>query len=286
MHYYIGLFILAIIIVICFIVILLSFTSTVTVLKIHNKNNNTIHNIPKVIYRTWGRELNKPMYEESYKKWITLNPDYTMIMYDMVDVEQFMKEYGTEEYLAWKKVIPNAYKADLWRACILYKYGGIYVDAFATPNVSLDTMINMTNMTKGDIFIASLEEGVHNGFMIVTPKHPFMKQYILNMVTNINIGIEEVMLSLTGPLCLSKSIKKVTNIKKHQLGYNDCKYPYFLFELQPNYHLDPCITYNNKVLLRKKFDFLYCMVYQKAYKFLIGSSTNYYQAFMKGKVCH
>jgi mannosyltransferase OCH1-like enzyme len=287
MHrYFVALLFILFVVIICFIITLLSYTSIVIVPKIHGNVNNIIHGIPKVIYRTWERNMNRPMYHASYDKWIQLNPDYKMIMYNMDEVEEFMKDYGEKEYLAWKKVIPTAYKADLWRACILYENGGIYVDAYATPNVSLDEMIDITQLKENNIFIASLEEGIHNGFMIVTPKHPFMKQYIKDMVKNINIGIEEKMLSLTGPLCLSKTIKKVTHMKNHCLGYNECKYPYYLFELRPNYHLDPCIVYNDKVLLRKKFDFLYCMVYQKGYKFLIGSNTNYYHAFMNGKVCH
>lgn len=41
---------------------------------------------------------------------------------------------------AYDKIMPNAYKADLFRLCILYVYGGCYID-FAEVNV--DSLVKL-----------------------------------------------------------------------------------------------------------------------------------------------
>ena len=38
------------------------------------------------------------------------------------------REYPPEVLMAYDRLIPTAFKADLWRYCVLYKYGGAYLD--------------------------------------------------------------------------------------------------------------------------------------------------------------
>ena len=39
-----------------------------------------------------------------------------------------LKEYPPDVLIAYDRLIPTAFKADLWRYCVLYKYGGVYLD--------------------------------------------------------------------------------------------------------------------------------------------------------------
>jgi len=39
-----------------------------------------------------------------------------------------MREYPPDVLTAYDRLIPTAFKADLWRYCVLYKYGGMYLD--------------------------------------------------------------------------------------------------------------------------------------------------------------
>ena len=39
------------------------------------------------------------------------------------------REYPPDVLMAYDRLIPTAFKADLWRYCVLYKYGGVYLDA-------------------------------------------------------------------------------------------------------------------------------------------------------------
>jgi len=240
--------------------------------------------VPNIIHRTWySKSLSKKMYDSAYLSWVRLNPTYKMIWNDDDDCENFMKTIGEKEYNAWKKIIPTAYKADFWRAIKLYETGGIYVDSYAVSVKSIDEIIIKSGLQKEkDIFISVLDceqsnFGIHNGFMICTPKHPLLYQYIQDMLENIKIGTEDQIMALTGPICLSRSINKYLgrdiNIK-HKLGLNDFNgKKYYL--LQFHWGLPGNITINDEIMLYKKYDIIDCWLYQKIYKSLISSNQSY-----------
>ena len=284
--------ILFLLIIILIILTFISYFPMKNVMASHYGNNNCFDGIPKIIHRTWySNELNRHMYNEAYLKWVTLNPEYTMIWHDNDNCKKFMKSQGKRVYKAWKKIIPTAYKADFWRACQLYETGGVYADSYTCPYTSINEMIKLTKLENDkDIFISVLDikdsgSGIHNGFMMVTPKHPILKKYIKDMIVNIEKGVEKKIFRLTGPLCLSQSINNLCKDNKpHQLGYNDKLYKYFLFELNDGIYGN--IYYNKKLLMVKKYDFLHCFLYQKAYKYCTGSTQNYLYYHQLGKVVH
>jgi mannosyltransferase OCH1-like enzyme len=80
--------------------------------------------IPLNIFTTWhtkdlqGNELLKKS-----------NPEFNHYLYDENECRMFIKKYYQNDVLqAFDKLVPGAYKADLWRYCVLYIKGGIYVD--------------------------------------------------------------------------------------------------------------------------------------------------------------
>jgi mannosyltransferase OCH1-like enzyme len=282
LNYFIGIIIILIIIIILMIFILIGHQKNITVDKIHGDPNNTY-----LIHRSWSsRTLNQYMYHYCYKTWIDLNPYYTMIWYDDYDCEKFMKKFGEKEYQAWKKIIHTAYKSDLWRACLLYHYGGVYIDCYTRPYMPIDDMIKLTNLKDQHYFISAQDfkesgSGIHNGFMIASKNHPFLRAYIDQILYNVNKGVEKRMFELTGPLCLSKTIKKV-NKQSHHIGFNNGKYNYYLFSMENTWIAN--IMHNNIKLMTKKYDYLYCLLYQKVFKQWMGSNTSYYYHFLNHNV--
>ena len=60
---------------------------------------------------------------------IKLNPDFKIKYYSDKGSREFIKNnYSKDIINAYDSLIPGAYKADLFRYCVLYKYGGIYSD--------------------------------------------------------------------------------------------------------------------------------------------------------------
>jgi hypothetical protein len=85
--------------------------------------------MPLNIYQTWlTKDLPQAM-RLRVERLKRQNPRFKHYLYDDEDCRQFIKNnFDTEVLNAYDRLIPGAYKADLWRLCVLYKWGGIYLD--------------------------------------------------------------------------------------------------------------------------------------------------------------
>lgn len=69
--------------------------------------------------------------------WTRLNPDYETKLYDNEMCRTFLlNEYGELHANIFDFLVDGPIKADFWRICILYKYGGVYCDMDNVPLVS------------------------------------------------------------------------------------------------------------------------------------------------------
>ena len=92
--------------------------------------------IPKIIYIC---HKNVKCLSTTYTFWKRLNPGYKIKLFNDAMCEQFLLDQFSELHRSIFKFIPDGpIKSDFWRLCILYKYGGIYVDADIHPLVPLD----------------------------------------------------------------------------------------------------------------------------------------------------
>ena len=91
--------------------------------------------IPKVIYMCHKNLATIQQYSQNWKR---LNPEYEIKLYDNAMCEQFLlQEFSPLHCEIFKFIRDGPIKADFWRLCILYKYGGLYVDADIEPLVPL-----------------------------------------------------------------------------------------------------------------------------------------------------
>lgn len=90
--------------------------------------------IPKDIYMVWNSKTLPPIMKTYIEKEIRENPEFKFHIYDLETCREFLKEYFSDEVVeAYDSLTPTAYKVDLWRYCVLYKKGGIYVDIKMFP---------------------------------------------------------------------------------------------------------------------------------------------------------
>jgi len=91
------------------------------------KNYNSV--IPLNLFLTWSlKELPTKM-QEHIDKLKSLNSEFNIQIFDCEERREFIQKHFSEDILkAYDTLVPGAYKADLWRLCILYILGGIYVD--------------------------------------------------------------------------------------------------------------------------------------------------------------
>jgi mannosyltransferase OCH1-like enzyme len=85
--------------------------------------------IPLKIFQTWYTKDLPYNMKQNVDKLKTSNPEFEHYLFDDNDCREFIKNNFHESVLkAYDKLIPGAYKADLWRYCVLYIHGGIYMD--------------------------------------------------------------------------------------------------------------------------------------------------------------
>jgi len=246
---------------------------------LHNNTNYkyTPGGIPKIIIKTSWQKINELPREVqgALKKTISLNPDYTLYYFDNDDVESFMKDFSLEAYNAYKSLIPGAYRADLFRYCFIYKYGGCYSDIGHVMKQSFDYIVSDANIViikDTDIFFRFY--GIHNALICSTAGHQFFKQVIDSCVKNINKRYYgNTAVDITGPTFFYKEYRcyfeqicrKDTQINSHDvtIGNNQhncekCKIKMLL--LNRNYILDHL---RNK-LIRVKFNNYYSVMYPRS----------------------
>lgn len=77
--------------------------------------------------------------------WRRLNPEYDIILYDNERCRQFLlSEFSQKHVDIFNYLDSGPIKADFWRVCAIYRYGGLYVDADAEPIVPLEHYIDPT----------------------------------------------------------------------------------------------------------------------------------------------
>lgn len=102
----------------------------------NNDNKMEQNEIPKILYIC---HKNLKCLNMTYNFWKKLNPTYQIKLFNDAMCEQFLLDQFSELHQTIFKFIPDGpIKSDFWRLCILYKYGGIYVDADIHPLVPLD----------------------------------------------------------------------------------------------------------------------------------------------------
>ena len=131
-----------------------------------------------------------------------------MYWFNDVDCRRFMRNQGERIFSAYTTLRPGAYKADLFRLCILYQRGGVYVDSEALPYVSIRDMTRGVE-SKFISILDSISNGIHNGLIISPKGHPFLKAAIERIVRLVEAkSYEDGALSITGPLCMARAINE------------------------------------------------------------------------------
>ena len=135
--------------------------------------------------------------------WVNENPGYDYRFYDAGDRVDFLTGFDQDVLLAYNKLAYGAFKADLWRYCILYANGGIYCDLDTFCVSSLDHLIDPS-----DEFIVPKGKppAVFNAFICSRPGHPFLKAAISRATSLIHQGKIEDGFETTGPVNLGIAI--------------------------------------------------------------------------------
>jgi mannosyltransferase OCH1-like enzyme len=159
--------------------------------------------IPKKIFQTWKTSSISENLKLITDTWKLNNPGYDYFLYDDNMCRNFISESFNKEVLdAYDKIKVAAYKADLWRYCILYKYGGFYADI---DTLCIGKIQDFINQNVDYIVPIDLNNGIgnyclFNSFIGTVPKNPILLQCIMQIVYNINHDVIPTFnLDISGP---------------------------------------------------------------------------------------
>eukprot|EP00978_Attheya_sp_CCMP212_P037543 scaffold178095_cov48-Attheya_sp.AAC.2 len=147
--------------------------------------------VPRIVHQTWFEPVTPEKYPnmsrliESFKQsgW-----EYNFYDDDMA-AEFLSTHFPSEVRDAYDAILPGAFKADLFRYCVLLIRGGVYADMDVLLEVNLDEAVApdvgfMTPIDEPGIKVGH-RSCLWNGLLAVAPGHPFLAKTIELVVNNI-----------------------------------------------------------------------------------------------------
>jgi len=180
--------------------------------------------ISKIFHFIWinfkEKDVNQEVplkYQENILKWQQLHKDWSILVWNDSESNQFLKKMEPEWY-SFSFVKP-IFKTDVLRLLLLKHFGGVYVDVDCSPGmVSIDTLLENQSLI--------VLSGLNNWFLASEKNHPFLDHY-LNRTKRRLRGIFHQgwnhfgVLFCTGPLALRASVsdydQPITKLHKTDL---------------------------------------------------------------------
>ena len=163
--------------------------------------------IPLDIYQTWHTKKLPKYMKKCAESLQADNPEFKYHLYDDDDCRNFINNnFDNDVLYAYDSLIPGAYKADLWRYCILYKRGGVYLDI----KYKCINGFKLITLTDDEYYVQDRynvlgKRGIYNAFMICKPGNTQMIKCINQIVENVKTrDYWTNPLEVTGPLLLIK----------------------------------------------------------------------------------
>lgn len=139
--------------------------------------------IPKKLHQTQKKFEDLPKgIQKTLERTETLHPNCEYNFHNDEACNRFMEEnFPSRVVNAYNTLIPGAYKADLFRYCMLYTYGGLYLDANMHCLKSFEDVV-WPKTGKQYQFITSVDDShigsAYNAFIASVPKHPILAMAI------------------------------------------------------------------------------------------------------------
>ena len=174
--------------------------------NVTKKTRRTV--IPLHIYQVWHDKDMPSSVKESVATLKEQNPEFEHHLYDETMCRTYLKNHFPKRVVdAFDKVVPYALKADIWRYCILYKKGGIYLDSkyYGMNGFKLITLTDREYFCRD---IKEADSGIYNAFMICKPGNKKLLQSIKQFVKNTEDNYYGYKAVCVGPLMMKQFFKE------------------------------------------------------------------------------
>lgn len=159
--------------------------------------------VPKNLFLTWSTKDLPPAMKVNVDQLKTQNPDFKITVSDDSDCRDFLQSnFPPEVHSAFDALKPGAYKSDLWRLCVLYVYGGIYMDVKLSCKVPLNTFLTREHFVYDGVFRKNNIQyrSIYNGLIVSRANNPVLLRGIVQILINVSKGYYgETPYDITGP---------------------------------------------------------------------------------------
>ena len=156
--------------------------------------------VPRVLFQTYRTRHVSLKAWENVCRVFELNPDWSYEFYDDERCAALIKrEFGDDVVRAFARLRAGAAKADLWRYCALYTFGGLYLDMDSGVNRPLSNCIRAHDRL---VPMYDAECNLIQWVLIAAPKEPLLKRTVEASTARILAGEPNIFLA-TGPTVLT-----------------------------------------------------------------------------------
>ena len=123
--------------------------------------------IPKQVF-TVGKDHEPPLPIRSFLH--EAHPDYRLVHRDDQEALEYIRQHlGRKTSEAYRCLAAPAFRADLYRFCVLFEEGGIYMDADLVPIVPLERFVHPCKLTLGHDYPMSAVRGSKQQKLLAAP---------------------------------------------------------------------------------------------------------------------
>jgi hypothetical protein len=160
--------------------------------SVREQKDSAEKRIPRIIHQTWFEELTPERYphlQRLQNSWKASGWDYRF--YTDATARVYIQENYPDRFVeAYDAILPGAFKADLFRLCVLLKEGGIYADIDVQLDVNLDSFLtnNLSFFVPRDVAIDHWPRANYclwNGLLGAAPGHPIIARAVEDLLNRI-----------------------------------------------------------------------------------------------------
>ena len=139
--------------------------------------------IPKVVVQTYHEKSKIP--KKVYENIKEFASDYKHIIFDDTEIIDFLKKNYRSDVLKAFNLLKGAHKADLFRYCFLYKFGGIYLDIKTELIRPINEIFNRNHTYS---VISIVRDTIYQGVIASPPGNPIFLKLIKFMIQLVKSG--------------------------------------------------------------------------------------------------
>lgn len=183
--------------------------------------------IPLIIWQTYETEELPKNALQCQQTWVKSGLTYNFL--NDFKISRFIQiKFRKDVFNTFEKLPLGVMKADLWRYCVLYQYGGIYSDI----DTILVKPVDEWGIKSNNKVIIGLENDIHfcQWTIASVPEHPLFTIVINMIVSKFKKGIDftnpHFVHAYTGPGIWTRAINKLLNEPENQKAidtYNKTK---------------------------------------------------------------